>query len=63
MDGSFLLADDSFACKGCIVIVMLMLNFSHAFHYLVSHSVIDSWEVVRRMENYEEKVGTRLFQK
>jgi hypothetical protein len=31
--------------------------------YSTVSQVIDSWEKVRRVENYGEKVGTKLFQK
>lgn len=31
--------------------------------YSTVSQVIESWEKIRRTENYEEKVGTRLFQR
>jgi hypothetical protein len=31
--------------------------------YNTVSQVLDSWEKVRRVSNYEEKVGTQLFQK
>ena len=31
--------------------------------YSTVSQVLESWEKVRRVDNYEEKVGTKLFQK
>lgn len=31
--------------------------------YSTVSNVIDTWEQVRRTENYEQEVGTKLFQK
>ncbi len=31
--------------------------------YTTVSQVIESWEKIRRTENYEEKVGTKLFQR
>lgn len=31
--------------------------------YSTVSSVIDSWEMVRRMDNYEEVVGCKLFER
>mgnify|MGYP001074962486 CR=1 FL=1 len=31
--------------------------------YSTVSNVIDTWEEIRRRENYEKEVGTKLFQK
>ena len=46
-----------------LMCVFVHFRSHHDVCDFVPNSVIDSWEVVRRISGYEEKVGTKLFQK
>ena len=46
-----------------LMCVFVRFRSHHDVCDFVPNSVIDSWEVVRRISGYEEKVGTKLFQK